>query len=176
MMGEFMTRHWTQGASAVAVGVAACLISGEVRAQSQAQAYATSGPWQIEFVPADRQRRMAAHCRATKIFGTENALRLVIGDGISTIEFMGFGSHALGRTFDVTYVFDNDASYVTKHTANMVADNDGVEWMRIDESEDGPGSYDAQKNTKVLTIKAATGLTSLSRNECERTCRHPLLP
>ena len=110
----------------------------------------------MEFVPADRVTRSPAQCRATKSFGTENALRFTFGDTLKAIDFMGLGSHALGQSFGVTYVFDNDESNVVTKTAINISDNDGVEWIRLDESEDGPGSDDALSNSKVLTIRASS--------------------
>ncbi len=129
---------------------------GIAQAQIVAQPYATQGDWTVEFVPADRATRSPAQCRATKSFGTENALRFTYGDTLKAIDFMGLGSHALGQKFDVTYVFDNDESNVVTKTAINVSDNDGVEWIRLDESEDGPGSDDALSNTKTLTIRASS--------------------
>ena len=136
--------------------LSALLTGAFAQAQTAAQPYATQGEWAVEFVPANQATRSPAHCRATKSFGTENALRFAYGDTLKAIDFMGLGSHALGQSFGVTYVFDNDESNAISKTAINVADNEGVEWIRLDESEDGPGSDDALSNTKVLTIRASS--------------------
>ncbi len=117
--------------------------------------YGKVGDWTVEFVPARPSAGIQAQCRVTKLYGTENALRRVFGDKLTTIDFMGFGSHARGRSFDVTYRLNND--HAGGGRATMVADNDGVDWIRIDESEDGPGSIEGFQNSRSVTILAKTG-------------------
>ena len=139
------------------------------RAQGQpaAQPYAKHGDWDVEFVPGVHAGSPAL-CRVTKSFGTENALRIVSGTKLFAIDYMGYRSHALGQSYDVEYAMDNLDP--TASVAQLVPDNDGVEWMRIEESTDEPGSSDALTNGDVLSSsrKAAGTNGSMRLREAMR--------
>ncbi len=132
------------------------LLAAPAAAQSRVQPYATLGEWNVEFVPADRQRVIPAYCQATKIFGQENALRLVSGGKLYAIDFMGERSQAQGKAgYDVQYWFDQPGpnTNVRRAIANLIKDSEGVDWTRIEEPTDEPGSSDEMMNTQILTIR-----------------------
>jgi hypothetical protein len=142
------------------LAVAAVDIAAPAQAQSRNQVYATLGEWNVEFVPADRQRIIPAYCQVTKIFGQENALRLVSGGKLYAIDFMGERSQAQGNVgFDVQYWFNQPGpnTNVRRAIANQIKDSEGVDWTRIEEPTDEPGSSDEMMNTQILTIREATG-------------------
>jgi hypothetical protein len=111
--------------------------TAQAPAQGSAQQYATLGEWLVEFVPANRQRIVPAYCQATKIFGQENALRVVSGGKLYAIDFMGERSQAQGNAgYDVQYWFDQPTpnTNVRRTIANPIKDSAGVDWTRIEES------------------------------------------
>lgn len=154
-MGFFLKRY-VVAAAIGATGLSFCLLPGETRAQAQPQSYATFGDWQVEFVPADPRRRAAAHCRVTKIFAQENALRVVSGEKLFALDYMGMASAAHGPNYEVSYWFDKFDPQTNRSAVAQANDEDG-DWMRIQESTDEPGSEDGLMNGQRLSIKMNSG-------------------
>lgn len=102
------------------------------------------------------KEKVEACCQATKIFGTENALRFVSGENRFAIDFMGLGSHARGDSYDVNYWVD-DPKIASSAIAHLIKDVDDVEWVRIEEPTNEPGSVDALENGRSLVIRAKPG-------------------
>ncbi len=107
--------------------------------QTLAQPYSKHFGWTIEVVPANPRTGAAPYCQATTIFGSEYALRFVSGQNLFAIDFMGFGSHALGNSYDVIYWVDNPRTG-SSAVARLIKDVDGVEWMRIEEPPTSPAA------------------------------------
>jgi len=147
-------RRWKSLALPLAAGIlSSALISGAASAQGQTTAtpYAALGDWKVEFVPAAQSA--PAHCRATKIYKQETALRFAAGARLFAIDFMGDASQETNH-YQVEYWIDrDDPGHNASALAQAHVDEEGVDWMRIEEPTDEPGSTDALMNGKQLVIK-----------------------